>query len=266
MIDAHVHLWRLGRDGCTWPTPAIPAIHRDFRLSDWRADGGAGGVVLVQSQEDPADTDRLLHIAAEEPDVVAVVGWTDLHAPDATATIAALARRPKLRALRPMVQDRAADWYDDPALAPAWAAMAGEGLTLDALVRPRHLAALARLAARYPALRVVIDHGAKPVLADPVGWRQDMARLAALPNVRCKLSGLLTERAAGEPVEAIAPAVAALAQLFGPDRLVWGSDWPVLRLAGDYRGWLAQARALVPAAMHDAVFDRAARAAYGLAA
>lgn len=269
MIDAHVHLWQLGRHGCVWPTAALPAIHRDSTMNDWRAEAdeaGVTGAVLVQSQEDAADTAWLLETASAEPSVLAVVGWIDLLAADAPATIAALARHPKLRGLRPMVQDREDDWYDQPALEPAWDAMAAAGLALDALVRPRHLASLARLAARRPSLRVVIDHGAKPRLNDLGEWIAALRSLAAHPQVRCKLSGLLTERLPGEAADAIEPAAAVLLDLFGPNRLLWGSDWPVLRLAGSYRGWLDQARALVPAAWADDVFDGAARAAYGIAA
>lgn len=267
MIDAHVHLWRIGANGCAWPPPALAAIHRDFALDDWRAEAETGATcVLVQSQEDAADTDWLLSVAEREPAVAAVVGWTDLTAADAPATIGELARRPKLRALRPMVQDRAADWYDDPALDPAWQAMIAAGLVLEALVRPPHLPALLRLGRRHPGLVIVIDHGAKPVPGDLVGWHADMAALAERPQIWCKLSGLLTERREGESPEMIEPVAETLLELFGPDRLIWGSDWPVLRLNGDYRGWLDQARALVPAAQHAAVFGDAARAAYGIAA
>lgn len=268
MIDAHVHVWRIGANRCTWPTPELAALYRDFTLDDWRAAAGPStveGVILVQTQEDTADTEWLLELA-DDPIVQAVIGWADLHAADAPAAIAQLARRSKLRGLRPMVQGRAAEWYDDPALEPAWGAMAEAGLVLDALVRPAHLPSLTRLAERHPVLPIVIDHAAKPVLGDLVGWHRDLADLAAHPQVRCKLSGLLTERAAGSRASAIEPAVTILLALFGPDRLIWGSDWPVLTMAGDYRGWLEQARALVPAEQHDAVFGGTARATYGIAA
>ncbi len=268
MIDTHVHLWRIGANGHSWPTPDLDAIHRDFLMDDWRALPGAAaveGVVLVQSQPDARDTEWLLEVASREPQVLTVTGWVDVDAPDAVATVERLSRAPKLHALRPMVQDLAADWYDAPARDPMWAAMARAGLVLEALVRPRHLASLARLARRHPALTIVIDHGAKPVLGDLTAWHKDMAALAALPQVRCKLSGLLTERGASDPPEAIAPAAAALVALFAPDRLMWGSDWPVLALAGDYAGWQAQALALVPAEHHAAVFGGTARATYGIA-
>ena len=267
MIDAHQHVWEIGRHGCTWPTPAEGPIFRDYGLDDFRAVASPHGVrrtILVQSQEDEEDTEWLLGLAAQDETVAAVVGWTDLAAPDAPARVAALAARPRLAGLRPMVQDRAADWYDDPALDPAWAAMTDLGLGLDALVRVPHLAALDRLAARHPDLAIVIDHGAKPRIADPDGfatWHEAIAPLSSRYNLRCKLSGLLTECAAAPP-EAIEPYVEAMLALFGPERLIWGSDWPVLDLVSSYGEWLDMARRLVPARHHESVFERNAAIFY----
>nr|WP_232302494.1 amidohydrolase family protein [Elstera litoralis] len=126
---------------------------------------------------------------------------------------------------------------------------------------------LLRFARRFPALPIVIDHGAKPDIArgGTPGWRADMAALAALPNVFCKLSGLLTEAGAQTGIETIHPYADTLFELFGPDRLMWGSDWPVLTLAGDYRGWRTMAEALIPAEAHTAVFGDTARNFYCLA-
>jgi L-fuconolactonase len=251
LIDAHQHFWRVGENGFSWPTPDLAAIHRDFGPGDLARVGapvGLAGSVLVQSQADDRDTDWLLDLAADEPLVLAVVGWTDLAAPDAPARIAGLARRPKLRGLRPMLQDLDDDaWIASPDLDPALDAMVAHGLSLDALVLTRHLPHLLDLARRRPDLAVVIDHGAKPPIATGDGaeaWARGVEALAELPQVFCKLSGLLTEAAPGQPPEALAPYVRRLVSAFGPRRLMWGSDWPVLDLAGDYGGWLAQAKAL----------------------
>ena len=271
MIDAHQHVWRLGRNGCVWPTEAEAPIFRDYDLADFRAEAAPGGVartVLVQSQEDARDTDWLLDLAESEELVAGVVGWADFEAPDAPARIAALAARPKLKALRPMVQDKAADWYDDPTLDPAFAVMVEHGLRLDALVRIRHLAALDRLAARFPGLAIVIDHAAKPRIDAEEGfaeWHAAIAPLAARPNVCCKLSGLLTE-CGGAPPRTIAPYAYAILELFGRERTMWGSDWPVLELAAGYRDWLSLAQGYVPAAAREDVFERTAARFYGLEA
>lgn len=266
LIDAHCHVWRIGRNDHEWPGADLPAIHRDFGLDDLRAAGGPEGVVLVQSQPSERDTAWLLELATADPLVLGVVGWTDLAAPGAPAKIAALARDPKLKGLRPMLQDLASDWILDPALAPAIAAMVEAGLAFDALVRPRHLPSLLAFVRRWPELRVVIDHGGKPAIGegrlDP--WRDDIAALAAEPGVHCKLSGLLTEAGDTPAATTVAPYAAHLLETFGPERLMWGSDWPVLNLAGDYASWRRMCEAWVPPAGRAALFGETARRFYRL--
>ena len=268
MIDSHAHLWRLGENVCTWPTPDLKAIHRNFVLDDLRAVAGAAGVegvILVQSQASLADTEWLLGLAID-PLIAGVVGWVDFSAPDASERIRALAQAKALRGLRPMVQDLESDWYDSPVLEAAVGTMSELGLVLDGLVRPKHLPSLRRLAQRHPQLSIVIDHGAKPDFSDLSGWRNEIGTIARLPNVTCKLSGLLTELPPGAPPQAINPAFEILWDCFGSERLIWGSDWPVLTLFDDYNTWLSQAQKLVPAEHHNAVLDGNARRIYAIKA
>lgn len=250
LIDAHQHFWRLADRAGHWPPPALAPIHRDFAHADLEpllAQSGVTGTVLVQSLPTVADTLQLLELADRHPVVKGVVGWVDLLAKDAPEQIDALARHRKLKGLRPMLQDLPdPSWIAQAALTPAVTAMQAHGLVFDALVLPRHLGALLAFAQRHPGLAIVIDHAAKPEIAlgrlDP--WRQDMAALAALPRVHCKLSGLLTEAGAHARASALEPYVAHLFATFGAERLVWGSDWPVLNLAAEYADWLAMAQAL----------------------
>jgi L-fuconolactonase len=266
MIDTHQHIWRLGQNGCTWPTEDEAPIHRDYGLDDFRREAlphGVRATVLVQSQEDNRDTDWLLDLARADHLVAGVVGWADLR--DAER-IGVLASRPKLVGLRPIVQHREADWYDRPQLEMGWQAMIEHGLRLDGLVRVQHLPALERLAARHPHLRIVIDHAAKPEIDKPGGfdrWRSAIAPLAERANVSCKLSGLLSECGTSS-AEAIVPYAEAVLSLFGPDRVMWGSDWPVLELVSSYGEWLGMAKQLVPEAAHPAVFGGTAMTFYGL--
>lgn len=262
MIDAHIHLWRLGQNDCSWPTADLSAIHRDHELAEFGSLARPLGVdraILVQSQESERDTRWLL-----EQGAAGVVGWADLTTTDVATRLDAQIATGPLVGIRPMVQDRAPDWYDDPALDTGLACLAARNLTLDALIRPRHLAALDRLAARHPDLRIVIDHAAKPAIGagEHDAWRALLAPLAQRPGVACKLSGLLTETAPGQPAEIVLRYIDTLLALFGSDRVIWGSDWPVLNLRGDYAGWLALARGAVPATDRDAVFGGSARRFY----
>jgi L-fuconolactonase len=274
-IDAHFHLWRLARADYGWLTPALAPIYRDVEVDDWRAVAaplGVTGGVVVQAAPTEDETRFLLGIASASPDVLGVVGWADLLAGDAPTRIAQLAREPRLKALRPMLQDIAdPDWILQPALGPALEAMAERGLVFDALVRPIHLPRVRELARRHPNLAIVIDHGAKPDIAagqwEP--WASEMVALARDTALCCKLSGLLTEAGdrASDP-GAIGPWIAHLLDTFGPDRLLWGSDWPVLELAGHYAPWWTRCQAStahLTAAQRDAIFGGNARRVYRLA-
>ncbi len=251
-IDAHQHYWQIDAREGEWPPRELEAIHRDFGPADLAPELNAAqiaGTVLVQSLPSEQDTRFLLSVAEETVSVRAVVGWVDLKAANAAAQVAAFAAHPKARGLRPMLQDLPDDaWIDDPRLDNAIAAMVEHDLRFDALVMPRHLPALYNFARRYPDLRIVIDHGAKPSIADEEmePWLSTMTHLSLLSNVSCKLSGLWTEAGNAGDLDTlrsrVRPYVGVLCDLFGPQRLMWGSDWPVLRLAsggGGYAEWLA---------------------------
>lgn len=277
-VDAHLHLWRLARGDYGWLTPDLP-IHRDFGPEDaellLRA-AGVDGAVLVQAAPTEAETRFLLGLARDTPWAWGVVGWADFEAPGAPDRIAALARDPLLRGLRPMWQDIPdTGWPLRHALDPAYRAMVDHGLRLDALARVRHLPVIPRLAERHPDLPILVDHAAKPEIGATFdrdrfeAWRSGMAEVAAaVPHAMCKLSGLVTEAAPGAAVEAFRPYADALLDLFGPARLVWGSDWPVVTLRRPYPEWHAMALALTAGlteAERGAVFGGNAVAFYGLA-
>ncbi|WP_332878688.1 amidohydrolase family protein [Massilia sp. S19_KUP03_FR1] len=252
-IDAHQHFWRLAARAGSWPPPALAPIYRDFlppELAPLLAANGIDATVLVQSLPTRADTDFLLQLARETPFVAGVVGWVDLKAPDAARQIDALAQDPRLKGLRPMLQDIEDEtWIDDPVLDPAIDAMVRNRLVFDALVLPQHLPALLAFARRHPALTIVIDHAAKPAIASAAvdDWAAGLAALAALPQVCCKLSGLVTEARPDWCEADLEPYARVVLAAFGPERVIWGSDWPVLNLALDYAGWIDTSAALLDA-------------------
>lgn len=250
-IDAHQHFWQIARGDYGWLTPALGPIHRDFGPADLApqlARHGISSTILVQAAPTEAETRFLLGIAARTPFVAGVVGWTDFDAPDTARRIAALAADPLLVGLRPMVQDIADEsWLARPELAPAFEAMIAHGLVFDALLKPEHIPAALSMLARYPRLAVVIDHAAKPdlVSGDLAAWREGITALAAHPDTLCKLSGLVTEAARDWTIETLRPVVEHLLVSFGPERLIFGSDWPVVTLRADYSRWFETATALL---------------------
>lgn len=251
-LDAHCHVWALSRGDYAWldgTDPALGPIARDFGVDDLKARMDQAGIdraILVQAAPTLAETRFLLAQAAQAPHVAGVVGWVDMTAPDLATQVAGLAQDPALRGIRPMLQDLAPDWLATQPV-PGWAGvLINHGLRLDALVRPAHLETLHAVLHAHADLPVVIDHAAKPALGAPADdprhalWRDGMARLAGETGACCKLSGILTEMAPAQrtrPQETLSPLLDQLLAWFGADRLMWGSDWPVLRLAGSYAGW-----------------------------
>lgn len=272
VIDAHMHLWQIARGDYGWLTPDLP-IHRDYTLADARrAARGVDGVILVQAAPTEAETRYLLDLAHRSDEFVrGVVGWVDLAAATAPAAIATLARDPLLRGLRPMLHDiDDPDWILRDAVAPGLAAMAGHGLTLDLLIRPVHLPRCIELAARHSGLQMVIDHCAKPDIVqdgfDP--WAKALSTVAETTGIACKLSGLLTEATPGDGPAVLRRYMRHALAAFGPERLIWGSDWPVLTLASDYGTWRDAARSFIRDAAPEAeaaIFGDNANRIYGLA-
>ena len=259
IVDAHQHFWNPARGDYGWLKPDNP-IHRVFLPTDLQplmAEAGVDATILVQAAPTSDETDYLLGIARDTSWVLGVVGWIDLLAPDATSEVRRRADDPLFLGVRPMLQDLPdSDWILQSALAPALEAIAAAGLVFDALILSRQIAAIAELARRHPRLAIMLDHGAKPRLGDAnamLAWAREMEKLAAMPNVTCKVSGLLTELTPAGTRDDVARAVGVLFDLFGAERLVWGSDWPVLTLAGSYSGWFAQAREAIAAKQESAV-------------
>lgn len=256
MIDAHHHLWKLSRADYGWigngDDPAVAPIERDYLVGDFRslaAANGIAGSVVVQAAQTLGETRWLLDQARASGGLIkGVVGWIDMAASDAPDALHDLARDPFLRGIRPMLQEIAdVEWVLQPALEPALRAVVELDLSFDLLVRPAHLKAALVLLSRHPDLRAIVDHGAKPDIAGGTWqpWADDMRRIARETPAYCKLSGLVTEARPHWKADDLLRYAEHLVECFGIERLVWGSDWPVMLLNADYAGWLAAAKQFI---------------------
>ncbi|MFF2464246.1 amidohydrolase family protein [Streptomyces mirabilis] len=254
LIDAHHHLWDLGRRPQPWlDDPALATIRRTFTPDDLRTTATqliAGrrlhSTVAVQCVPDVPETEDLLALAEWEPLIGAVVGWADLTSPGIGDLLDGLLAGPggtHLRSLRHLVQGETdPGWLQRPDVENGLAAVRDRGLCYDVLVRSHQLDQAIRLAERFPDLPQVLDHAGKPPIADGelADWEHQLCRLAAHPQVVCKVSGLITEADHERwTVDDIRPVWDVLLSAFGPDRLMFGSDWPVANLAGGWNRWAA---------------------------
>ncbi|GAA2793009.1 amidohydrolase family protein [Kitasatospora paracochleata] len=278
IIDAHHHVWDLAVRPQPWITgEALAPLARSFSAEDLEAEARAAGVigtVVVQTVCVPEETPELLALAAGSDLVAGVVGWTDLTAPDVADAIAALRELPggdRLVGIRHQVQEETdPTWVLRQDVRRGLLAVGRAGLAFDLLVTPQQLPAAFTVAAGMTGVGFVLDHlGKPPIATGPLTpWAADVRRLAALPNTVCKLSGLVTEAAPGTVrIEDLAPYADTALDAFGPQRLLFGSDWPVCTLRAGYAETVRIADRLtdrLSPAEKDAVFRDNAVRAYGL--
>ncbi|MCF3174247.1 amidohydrolase family protein [Streptomyces sioyaensis] len=272
-IDAHHHLWDLNRRAQPWMDgPWADPIRRTYTLADLTphlTGHGIDGTLLVQSSSSYEETAELLALAAGEGPLAGVVGWADLRDPALAEVLAALPAG--LVGIRHQVQDEPdPDWLTRPDVLRGLGALADAGLVYDLLVTPRELPAAQAAVRALPQLAFVLDHAAKPAVAqgDWQPWAAAITALAALPNVSCKLSGLVTEAdwEAWRPQQ-ILPYARHVLDAFGPDRVMFGSDWPVCTLAAGYEDVIALAESAtsqLDVAERAAVFGGTAARVYGV--
>ena len=277
-MDAHLHVWDLAVRPQPW-TVSTPELQRSFSLAEIQPAltvDRFDAVIVVQTLAVPEETTELLALAAREPVVAGVVGWADVTAPDLRTRLAGLAAAlggTSLVGIRHLVQDEPDPrWLCRRDVRRGLAAVADAGLAFDLLIRPHQLPAAVETAAELSQLRFVLDHGGKPDIAagglEP--WASDIADLSLMPNVAVKLSGLVTEADHDAwTVEQLRPYADVLIEAFGPDRIIFGSDWPVCLLATSYEVWVATATALMAGlteAERQQIFGATAARWYRLAA
>jgi len=288
IVDAHHHVWDLSvRDQPFLDQPDLAPLRRNFLLSDLEPEAAAQGVtstVLVQTVTEPGETPEMLALAAGSDLIAGVVGWVDLEAPgaaDALGALRELAGGDFLVGIRhPVLVEPDPDWLIRPAVLRGLADVAAAGLTYDVVLAPRHLRGAVAAARATPQLTFVLDHFGNPEIGTEVdeSWAGAFRAFAALPNTVAKLSGILGEPAPGragsedtgrapERTAHIRPYYEIALAGFGPDRLMFGSDWPVSTLAVGYGGVYAAARSLtadLSPAEKTAIFRDTAQRTYQL--
>jgi len=276
VIDSHQHFWNPADR--TYPWLQDPRINRAFGLDDLKPlldEAGVTATVLVQTLPELDETRDLLKIAADHPFIAGVVGWADLTDPQLGTVLDELRSGDNgslLVGLRHQVEDEEDDaWLGREDVQLGLHTIADAGLVYDFLVRPRHLPVALNVAGDFPHLHFVIDHLAKPDIANGAfdEWNAAIHEFAGLENVAWKLSGILTEAGDGGTVDDIRPYVRTAVEVFGPNRLMFGSDWPVSLLAADYVTTMRTLRESLDGLNLseddiDAIFGRTAIRWYGL--
>jgi L-fuconolactonase len=275
-VDAHLHLWDLDRSAYAWLTPELGPLHRTYTAGEAGEELAACGIaaaVLVQAEDSERDTELMLQVAGREEWVVGVVGWVRLDDPrTAAAQLDRWQDSPAFRGVRHLLHDDPREGLlAAPAVRSTLGLLAERDLAFDVPdAWPRHLAATAELARDLPGLRIVLDHLGKPPYGTPEwdGWLAALTAVAAQPGTVAKVSGLQPR---GLPFTAavLRPAWEAALELFGPDRLIWGSDWPMTVPAGGYAAAWEVFGSLIgelSPAEQDAVLAGTAERTYRLAA
>ena len=243
VVDAHQHFWDPARVSYPWLAAFYPELDRSYGFADLRPHLEARDVdatVLVQSADALADDELMFEIAGAHPEIAGIVAWVPVDEP---ARVAALldgfSDSQRVVGVRTLIHDQPdPDWVLQPSVAEGLGVVASRGLPFDYVaVLPRHLEHVPALCERHPDLRLVIDHLAKPPIGEDLeGWSGLMKRAAASPNVYAKVSGLYP--AAGDrmpwSLDDLRPAFELALELFGPSRLMFGSDWPICEVAGGY--------------------------------
>lgn len=240
-IDAHQHFWQYNPVRDSWIDNSMPVLKRDFLPSELKEEmdnNEIDGCVTVQADQSEEETNFLLQLAQSNSFIKGVVGWIDLRAKNVEDRIAHFAANKKLKGLRHIVQAEPDERFmlqNDFKRGISF--LSKYGLTYDILIFPKHLGTALELVKQFPEQPFVIDHLAKPQIKEQVfsPWKEQIQVLAKAPNVFCKISGLVTEANWHNwKMEDIRPYLDIAFEAFGTDRLMFGSDWPVCKLAGNY--------------------------------
>ena len=241
-IDAHHHLWHYQPEDFGWLEGELAPLRRDHLMPELLQamhSANVTGSVAVQASQSEAETQFLLQAAAEYPQVLGVVGWLPIASDEFPSVLQTYQHQPKLKGLRHIVQAEPAGFLEGGAFNRGIRALRGTGLTYDILIHQQQLAESIRFVDLHPEQPFVLDHLAKPLIAagELQPWAANLRELARRPNVFCKLSGMVTEAAAGWTPSDLMPYLDVALDAFSPARLMVGTDWPVLTPRCSYAQW-----------------------------
>ena len=252
IIDSHQHFWQLGRFDYPWMNSSLGVLYRDYlpdQLEPILGQNGVGKTVVVQASNSVEESRWLLNLADEHPFIAGVVGWVDLGSDDVDRQLDELVPHPKFKGVRHLVESEPADdWLIQPQVLRGLKRLSTYGVSYDLLVHTRHLKYIQKMVDACSDLKLVIDHMAKPPIANGEieTWRQELRQVAANEQIYCKLSGLVTEANWTSWTKSdLRPYVDCALELFGSSRLLFGSDHPVCLLAASYEQVLASFRELL---------------------
>jgi L-fuconolactonase len=243
-VDSHHHLWLYTPGEYGWIGDSMSILQRDFLPADLERESAAAGIdatIAVQARQTLGETQWLLDLAEKSNLIRGVVGWAPIAAEDFPATLETLRQNPLLKGLRHVVQAEPDGFLDAPAFNRGIASLFPTGLVYDVLIFSRQLPEATRFIDRHPNQSFVLDHIAKPGIKTNAfaEWNKDIRELARRDNVSCKLSGMVTEADwhTWSPAQ-LQPYFDTVLEAFGPSRLMFGSDWPVLTVACNYPRWI----------------------------
>ena len=270
VIDAHHHLWRYTAAEFDWIDDSMAALRRNFLPEDLLPEMQSAGIdrtIAVQARQTVEETAWLLELAAHNHFIAGIVGWAPLATPDLAAFLNRYVGETKLAGLRHVVQAEPAGFLDSPDFNAGIAHLLPTGLVYDVLIFERQLTEATRFVDRHPHQSFVLDHIAKPRIAEAQlePWRTQIRELALRPNVVCKLSGMVTEAGPEWTEESLRPYFDTVVEAFGPHRLMAGSDWPVCLTASGYAQWWQTLRsyfAHFTATEREAIFGGTAASVY----